>query len=123
MSEKDGPEIVVEASATTSQGKDVIMKKVTELEGYYATNDFESFCFDKHRGPYEHHRALESTEEFLRWFNLTLEEEEKLLAEGKELPTYDPDQCRVYTSDLLPKRHRHQKGNWKITVEFTPVED
>lgn len=29
-------------------------KKITKLEGYYATGDYECFCFDKHSGPESH---------------------------------------------------------------------
>jgi hypothetical protein len=34
-------------------------KKVTVLEGYFATGDYEAFCFDKHKGPEEHRDWLD----------------------------------------------------------------
>ena len=70
------------------------LKKVTELDGYYATGDWEAFVFDRHPGPIEH-RADPSTKD--TW-----------------------DECRVYPNELLPEGTEGRKGRWTITIEFEP---
>lgn len=103
-------------------------KKVTELEGYYATGDYEAFCFDKHDGPREHGDALdndprkiEEDEMCDKWTNNEISEKE--YDEWLEKSDFDRDYCRVYPNALLPDacdRMRGVKGNWRIEITFEP---
>lgn len=67
------------------------LKKVTVLDGHYASGDHECFCFDKLDGPF----AYEGTTE------------ERIAAQ---------DANRVYPHSLLPRGANY--GRWRITVEF-----
>lgn len=74
--------------------------KSTYLEGYYATGDYQCFCFDTHKGPSEH-RAAQAN-----------------LPEDR-----DRDECRTYPGDLLDKEMMGRRGRWTINVEFEPYEE
>lgn len=74
--------------------------KSTTLEGYFATGDYECFCFDVHNGPEEHRKAHA----------------------GKYEQGEPCDDCRTYPGDLIPEGTQGKKGRWTITVEFEPYE-
>lgn len=65
------------------------MVKVTELEGFYASGDFECFCFDRVESPWDDKRGWE--------------------IQGEQ---------RVYPDYLIPDGSRGKFGSWRITVEF-----
>lgn len=71
--------------------------KVTVLDGYCESGDYECFCFDKRTWP---ERQREDTDDI-----------EQRVARN--------DECRVYPNALLPETD-HKRGRWVITVEFTP---
>jgi hypothetical protein len=75
--------------------------KSTTLEGYYASGDYECFCFDRHDGPEEHRKAYGA-----KWNRGVAD-----------------DECRVYPGDFLPENTDGKRGRWTITVEFEPYED
>ena len=81
-------------------------KQITTLRNYYATSDPDTFCFDKHKDPEEHYEAW-----IKEYFEVNPKDISKM--EGN-------DECRVYPKDLLPQEHQHQKGHWRIVVEFIP---
>lgn len=84
------------------------VSKTTVLDGYYATGDYEAFCFDTHEGPREHNTATEKARE--AWYE-----------DSENRP--DPDACRVYPDNLLPEVDRDAGrpfGKWSISVTFTP---
>lgn len=68
--------------------------KSTTLEGYYATGDYECFCFDTHKGPEEHRKVTKGSH----------------------------TECRVYPDELVPEGTRGKLGRWTITVEFEPYD-
>lgn len=96
--------------------------KVTELRGYYATNDYESMCFSPIGSPGERMDYLEkhftnpldtgnTDEEWAAWQVL----EQPLEAARKSL--------EVHPHVLFPEASKERKGRWCITVEFYPEED
>lgn len=66
-------------------------RRVTVLEGVYATGDFECFCFDKVDDP-----------------------------SGDERHHHEQNAQRVYPNSLLPAGTYSVLGDWRITVEFVP---
>lgn len=83
--------------------------RTTVLEGYYATGDWESFCFDKHDGPESHSEWRKTSGEWRK----TSELDEDL-----------ENSCRVYPDDLLPNTEGTlRKGRWTITITFVPEEE
>jgi len=77
--------------------------KSTTLEGFYATDDFETFCFDRHEGPVQHHKVIDAAEH-----------------SGRSVQNLN--ECRVYPESLLPPETRGKQGRWTITIEFEPYE-
>lgn len=96
---------------------DKALTKTTVLDGYYATGDFECFCFDKHDGPTEHDEAAAPLWKAWSDANERGAGEEELNA----IPI--PDDCREYPDNLLPDGTEHRKGKWTITVVFEPEEE
>jgi len=86
--------------------KPVSLRKETILEGYFATGDYEAFCFDKHDGPATHENAVRPSEP---------DEHGAWLAWAKW-----SESCRVYPRTFLPEGTYGKKGRWRITVEFDP---
>lgn len=85
--------------------KKPVFKKETVLEGYYFTEDGDTGCFDKHEDAVSHDRELGTR---IRG-GITL---------GKP-NTPQKANCRAYLDGLIPEEYKNQKGNWKITIEFT----
>lgn len=65
--------------------------KTTILEGYYATGDYEAFCFDQCRGPSDHY----------------------------EHGSHE-DSCRSYPDSMLPVE-MGSYGRWTVTISFEPL--
>lgn len=97
---------------------DMKYSKTTILENYYATGDYECFCFDKHNSPEEHDKAVYTPE---YWLHRLSECE----IEDCSHCQVDSDECRVYPNALLPElpEVRNLKGKWTIIVEFEPEEE
>jgi len=99
--------------------KPVSLRKETILEGYFATGDYEAFCFDKHDGPAAHEEAIRPSEPKLD--NLAENSpEERSAFEAWQAWDKWAGSCRVYPHALLPAGTHMKKGRWKITVEFDP---
>lgn len=84
-------------------------EKTTVLDGYFATGDWEAFCFDKHKGPDEHFAARHEFDHLKSALDV-------------DEPLDDPtirNSCRVYPDELLPEAP-HAKGRWTITIKFEP---
>jgi hypothetical protein len=82
-------------------------KQVTVLRYYYATSDPDEFCFDRYKD------SLEHDEHWVR--------EYFAVRDGLKDEVEEDTTSRVYTQDLLPQEHKHQKGHWRITVEYIPT--
>lgn len=74
--------------------------RVTVLDGYYASGDYECFCFDRLDGPDEYHERWPDFEQV-----------------AERCAAHDAN--RVYPNGLLPKGARY--GRWTITVEYEPL--
>lgn len=84
-----------------------VIRKVTVLDGYYASADWDSFCFD--RCP---HPAIHSA----RYPNMPAK------LDAKAPRRFGPEKCpRIYAEDLLPRTQSDASfGRWRVTVEFEP---
>jgi len=106
------------------------VRKVTDLHGYYATGDYECFCFGKY-GPEEYHRHQEqhpaprAPEVASKVLSPDWEPSPEEAAAFQEYDTAfeawgrEQETLRVYPGNLLPE-HGNRKGRWRITVEFWP---
>lgn len=79
--------------------------KTTVLDGYYASGDYECFCFDKWDGPEAYSQAFPYSPD------------RDLEQTDKEIAAQDAN--RVYPDDLVPDGAHY--GRWTITVEFEPL--
>lgn len=83
------------------------LSKTTILNSHYATSDEEgSFVFDQCPDYPTHSDNIQADRDFYHWWG--------------SHPSSDIGSCRVYPSSLLPTGHQHQKGSWRITIEFIP---
>ena len=92
--------------------------KTTKLDGYYASGDYESFCWDKCNSPAEHHT---------KWSDIN--RKKRKVGIDKWLCMEDASRCRAYIDDMIPEsalkmynKDEGVKGNWEITVKFTPCD-
>jgi len=104
-------------------------QRVTELDGYYATGDHESFCFGRIRNPgehmdymREHHPRPEMPEEWHADPGAVPKDEFAAHMAAVEAHQQIEDKMRVYPNRLLPSEVDDRKGRWRITVEFWPQE-
>lgn len=97
-------------------------RKVTELNGFYATHDHECFCFGRFAGPTEHHKYMEEHHPFPQKPEEGSEEVQQARSEALAAFQQAEDKLRVYPGSLLPPQADERKGRWRFTVEFWPQE-